>query len=52
MANINNVPAYANEYPFIVAVGDPEDLWFYGAYDDLKFATEVAKVVNGIVISR
>lgn len=52
MANINNVPAYAYDYPFIVAVGDLEDLWFYGAFRDYGDALRVADDVDGIVVIR
>ena len=52
MANINNLPEYAYDYPFIVAVGELEDLWFYGAFRDFNSAQRVADDVDGIVVAR
>ena len=49
---INNLPDYASEYPFIVARGEIGDLWFYGAYETLERADEVARQVDGIVIAK
>jgi len=49
---INNLPDYANEYPFIVATGELEDLWFYGAYNTFEKANEVAEQVDGVVIAK
>ncbi len=49
---INNLPDYASEYPFIVATGELEDLWFYGAYNTFEKANEVAEQVDGVVIAK
>ena len=52
MERINNVPAYAYNHRFIVCVGEIDNMWFYGAYDDFEKAANVAAQVDGIVIQR
>lgn len=49
---IKNMPAYAAKYRYIVArrAGDWDDLWFYGAWDDVEKAQEVANEIGGIVL--
>lgn len=47
---INNKPAYANNYRYIVVRECDKKLWFWGAWDELELADEVAEEINGIVI--
>lgn len=49
IAEINNTPDYAEEYPYIVARPCETTLWFYGAYDTEARAKEVAFEVDGLV---
>jgi len=49
IATINNYPAYADEYAYIVARQSGIDLWFWGAYSTLEKATAAAHECNGIV---
>lgn len=52
---VNNCRSYAKNHKYIVArkTGDVEnnsDLWFWGAWDDLSQAQDVANKIGGIVI--
>lgn len=48
---IHNAPDYAEDSPFIVVRSvDDTGLWFYGAYDNIKQAYDVAHQVHGEVI--
>lgn len=47
---IKNIPAYANDYEFIVAREVDGALWFYGAYADGFKADKVATEVGGVVV--
>lgn len=46
---INNLPAYANEYKYIVARRVDGELWFWGAWNDRNKANEVAIKIGGEV---
>ena len=50
MQNINNLPKYANEYPYIVAREVDGELWFYGAYDNRNKANEIALNLGGVMV--
>lgn len=47
---VNNTPSYAEQAEYIVARADKNDgtLWFYGAYEDVSTAFEVAEKIGGI----
>lgn len=52
---VNNLYAYAREKKYIVArqtddVENGSDLWFWGAWDDLRQAQDAANDIGGIVI--
>lgn len=49
---VKNMPAYASKHKYIVArrVSDWGDLWFYGAWDDVEKAQEVANEIGSIVL--
>lgn len=47
---INNRPDYANEYEYIVATEYNDELWFWGAYNDIGKAGAAAREVNGIIV--
>ncbi len=46
---INNKPAYADNYEFIVARKINGEYWFYGAYTNGFKADYVASEINGII---
>ncbi len=48
---INNLPAYANEYKYIVAHRIDGELWFWGAWNDRNKANEVALEIEGEVVT-
>ena len=51
MANINNYPDYATEYPYITVTLDSDgEFWFYGAYRTWDKANEVAQMIDGIIV--
>lgn len=50
MITINNMPAYANNYEFIVASLVDGELWFYGAYHKEDKAIIVANRIDGVLI--
>jgi hypothetical protein len=50
MNNINNLPEYAYEYPFIVVSICDDELWFYGAYDDYARAVKASNEIDGAII--
>ena len=47
MTKINNLPAYATKYRYIVARNVDGAFWFYGAYDDGSKAENAAVECNG-----
>ena len=51
---VNNVPAYAANYNYIVARYDSksDSLWFWGAFDNEAKAKDVAEEIGGQVIYR
>lgn len=52
MKHINNLPAYASDYNYIVARICDNEFWFWGAYETFDRAQDVADEVNGIVVIR
>lgn len=48
---IKNLPNYAKDYDFIVARNCDGQFWFYGAYETVEKAVEVAVAVDGHVIN-
>lgn len=46
---INNKPAYANDYEFIVARECDNEYWFWGAYENGFKAEQAATEVNGVI---
>lgn len=46
---INNKPAYASDYEFIVAREVEGEYWFYGAYADGFKAEKVAMAIDGVI---
>lgn len=46
---INNQPAYAKDYEFIVARNCDGEWWFWGAYADGYKAEQAALEINGVV---
>ena len=47
---VNNLPAYAYDHQYIVARECDDEFWFWGAWDDLQAAQEVATEISGTVI--
>lgn len=47
---INNKPAYANDYRYIVVRECDRELWFWGAWDELDLASNATEEINGIII--
>lgn len=52
MMEIQNLPAYAAEYKYIVARWADGGLWFWGAYDDENSAKAAACEIGGVVVER
>lgn len=46
---INNFPAYAKAYRFIVTRSVDGEEWYYGAWDDRESANEQALEIGGSV---
>ena len=47
--NINNKPAYADDYEFIVARKVDDEFWFWCAYENGFKADKVANEIGGVV---
>lgn len=47
---INNMPAYASDFTYIVARLCENELWFWGAWDDEAVAYQVAAEIGGLVV--
>ena len=47
--NINNKPAYADNYEFIGARQVGIEFWFWGAYKDFFIADKVANEIGGLI---
>ena len=47
---INNLPAYANNYNYLVVRRVDGELWFWGAWDDRNEANRVAIEIGGEVV--
>ena len=50
MNTVKNLPQYANEYQYIVASRIDGDLWFWGAWNDMKEAINAAEKIDGEVV--
>ena len=50
MSTVKNLPEYANEYKYIVASQIDGDLWFWGAWNDMKKAINAAEEIGGEVV--
>lgn len=50
MTTINNLPAYAEYYAYIVVRLIDGEYWFYGAYSNGKRAERVALEIGGEII--
>jgi hypothetical protein len=48
---INNLPAYAKEYKYIVVRKIDKELWFWGAWNNMDEASEAAIEINGMVVT-
>lgn len=46
---INNLPTYAQDYDYVVAIECNDELWFYGAYSTKSEAMQVAAEIDGII---
>lgn len=47
---INNLPEYAKDCKYIVVRLVDNEVWFWGAYEDLEKAYQSASEINGIVV--
>ena len=47
--NINNKPAYADDYEFVVARECDGEYWFWGAYSDGFKAEQAATEIGGVI---
>ena len=50
MSTVKNLPEYANEYKYIVASQIDGDLWFRGAWNNMKKAISAAEEIGGKVV--
>ena len=48
---ILNMPKNANKYKYIVAREVDGDFWFWGGYDKIETAAEVAEEIEGEIFS-
>lgn len=48
---INNMPATADNYKYIIVREVDGEMWYYGADNDRNRANEVALAVGGIVLA-
>lgn len=46
---IQNEPAYAKDYEFVVARKYDGEYWFWGAYENGFIADKVAHNINGVI---
>lgn len=48
---VHNLPKYAKNYKYLVVTRDAEyNLWFYGAYDNLREAFTISGSIKGMVL--
>ena len=47
---INNYKEYARNYGFVVVRLVDSEMWFYGAYETLDKASDVAQMIDGLVV--
>ena len=50
IVNVNNLPAYVEQYDWLVARAVDGVLWFWSAYNDEQTARISAREVDGIVV--
>ena len=50
MSTVKNLPEYANKYKYIVASQIDGDLWFWGAWNNMKKAINAAEKIGGKVV--
>lgn len=50
MLRINNLPDRCKNKKYIVCDKVNNEYWYYGAFDELKRAQEVAKFIDGEII--
>lgn len=48
---INNLPAYADDYKYIVVRYVDNEYWFWGAWNDSDLANEAALAIGGEVVT-
>ena len=47
---INNMPESAKNYSFVVVRLVDDEFWYYGCYNDMNDAVNVADEIDGIVV--
>lgn len=47
---VNNIPEYAEGYKYILATVTENELWFCGAFHDLREAHRIAEMVRSSVV--
>ena len=50
MSTVKNLPEYANKYKYIVVSQINGDLWFCGAWNNMKKAIKAAEEIGGKVV--
>ena len=50
MSTVKNLPEYANEYKYIVVSQINGELWFRGAWNNMKKAIKAAEEIGGKVV--
>lgn len=50
MIRINDLPAYACDYKYIVVSKVNNEYWFYGSFNDFERAMRIADKIGGWVI--
>lgn len=47
---VNNTPEYASAYKYAVARCCDGEMWFWGAWNDINKANQVAHNIDGVVL--
>ncbi len=47
---VNNIPAYAKDYNYIVARNVDGELWFWGAYHDYGTAVDIVNANEDMIL--
>ena len=50
--NVENVPPISNKWIVVRYDENTRKLWFWGSWDNLGSAIDIAKEVNGLVVER